>query len=86
MVIDLPPGLDVCMRDAWLDQTKHSLTMTNGVCHKRTYKLVFEQDEYLPPPPPTPNTACLLSAVQVAKMWKKRQCTKAFLVCVCVYL
>ena len=34
---------------------------------------------------PRPHTVCLLSAVEVAKMWKKRQCTKAFLVCVSAF-
>ena len=44
---------------------------------KRVCEHESEQGEYLPPA--RPNTVCLLIAVQVAKMWKKRQCSKAFL-------
>ena len=67
LVIDLPPGLDVCLGDTWLDQHKAVIDYENRCLllkkGKRKYRLAFEHDvsENLPPPPPKPGNVCLLS-------------------------
>ena len=86
LMIDFPLGLDVCLGDTWLNQHKavtdydnRSLLLQKG---KRKYRLAFEHNvsESLPLPPPKPGDVCLLSAVQVAKMSRKQQCRRTFLV------
>ena len=85
-IIDLPSGLDVCIGDAWLEQHGARIFYDERCVYlrkgKKMHRLLFEQHENLPPPPPRPGSVSLLSAVQTAKIWKKRDCVRSFLVCV----
>lgn len=71
--IELPPGLDACLGDTWLDRHEAQIIYRQHVRLKqgtRWSTLAFERVEHLP----EVTNVCLLSALQVKKMLKKEQC------------
>jgi hypothetical protein len=82
-MIDLPPGLDVCLGDHWMHQRKAIMNYDDCCVHlmqgKARCTLKCDDVSDLSPPPET--NMPLLSAVQARHMIEKERC-KAFLVTV----
>lgn len=83
-VIDLPPGLDVCLSDSWLDEHGAILHYPHKYVQlkkgKKTCRIHFDRhvDTDSLPPPPLLNMP-ILSVIQAKRMMRKHEC-KAFLV------